>query len=111
MLGDERRDVIGVLLLAGRHHLEDAVFLTPPVRAQQGLHLLKQVRDRIPITPVERAQYVIGAVERLLVLGDVVPDQRQVTATAVVTHRNRRYPIRNARFTETQPRCPRDAAR
>jgi hypothetical protein len=29
----------------------------------------------------------------MLMLGDVVPDQWHVAATAVVTHRARRYPV------------------
>jgi hypothetical protein len=67
-----------------------------PVRAQQSLPLPEAARDGKPVTPVQRALHVIGAVEGLLVLGDEVPDQWHIAATAVLTRRARRYPIRNA---------------
>jgi hypothetical protein len=85
VLGDERLDVGGVLRLLA-HHREDPVLLALPVAGQLGEELVEEP-PRLVEREVVQGAYGVPAERRgPLVLGDVVPDQRHLTAAAVVAH-------------------------
>jgi len=85
MLPDQRRDVVRVLLVS-RHGAEDAVLLALPVRAQLLRHGCQLLAGGLEVAAVESADRVTAEVRHPLVLGDVVPDQGDLPASAVVAH-------------------------
>ena len=74
MLDNERRDVVGVLLLTRCHDSEDAVLLALPVAIQLVPHRLDELPRYAEIALVDRPQRTIAEIRSALMLSDIVPD-------------------------------------
>lgn len=78
-------DVPRVLVVLA-HHREEYIFLAPPVRPQHRGHVSQQPLGGGDVTPFQGPYGAPRQIGRALVLGDVVLDEGNLAATAVMAH-------------------------